>query len=183
MNTLPDWLDDNLRLMSIGLNPSLPSARAGYPFANPRNRFWPALNASRLVAEPIEPGVAGIERLFRDYRIGFTDVVRRPTPGGSDLRAADYRKHAPELHQKLVRYQPGLAWFHGKQAYRAYLRYGEGERPDTLDWGLQPRSIDGVPVFVTPNPSPANAAYSPDDLVAWYDRLAEMIEASRSRPA
>ena len=57
MDTLPDYLRPGLRLLSIGLNPSLPSVAAGYYFANPRNRFWTALNASELPAAPLVPEV------------------------------------------------------------------------------------------------------------------------------
>ena len=39
--------------------------------------------------------------------------------------------------------------------------------------GLQGRTIGGARVFVIPNPSPANAQYSLDDLVGWYRKLAE----------
>ena len=53
---------------------------------------------------------------LHQYKIGFTDVVKRPTAGGNELCAADYREWAPVLKQKLEQYAPGVAWFHGKQA-------------------------------------------------------------------
>ena len=40
--------------------------------------------------------------------------------------------------------------------------------------GLQPRSIGATRVFVTPNPSPANAVYSLEDLADWYRRLGQL---------
>ena len=171
MKTLPDYLRPGLDIVSIGLNPSLPSVRAGYYFANPRNRFWRALNASGLLAGALQPGVAAMQILLEQYRIGFTDVVKRPTAGGSELRAADYREWAPLLKGKLNTCAPVIAWFHGKQAYANYLRYAEGVRPD-INWGEQPGCIGTSRVFVTPNPSPANAVYSLADLTAWYRRLA-----------
>jgi len=67
-----------------------------------------------------------------------------------------------------------VAWFHGKQAYHGYLRYGE-DRPQGSDWGEQP-NLAACRVFVTPNPSPANAAYSLMDLTEWYRRLAAFAE-------
>lgn len=172
MNTLADYLDSGLRIVSIGLNPSLPSVREGFYFANPRNRFWRALQASELLSVPLEPGIDAMEILLRQYRIGFTDVVKRPTAGAKDLRAADFREWAPQLGQKLLHFQPAVAWFHGKLAYANYLRYGEAVRPD-IEWGQQPRRIGRSRVFVTPNPSPANAAYSLDDLSAWYRQLGD----------
>ncbi len=172
MSTLPDYLRMGLRIVSIGLNPSLPSVKAGFYFANPRNRFWRALNRSGLTAEPLTPSVEAMETLIRCESIGFTDVVKRPTQGGAELRAADYRRDAPRLKAKLERIQPGVAWFHGKQAYALYLRYGEGMAGAKAEWGAQPFCIGSSRVYVTPNPSPANAAYSLDDLTCWYRRLA-----------
>ena len=168
--TLPDYLRPGLGIVSIGLNPSLPSVRDGFYFANPRNRFWRALNASELVGEELEPGVAATESLLRHYGIGFTDVVKRPTAGGNELRAVDYRTWAPLLKQKIERYVPTVAWFHGKQAYVNYLRYAEDSRQQP-EWGAQQFSIGTARVFVTPNPSPANAAYSLDELCDWYRQL------------
>jgi TDG/mug DNA glycosylase family protein len=170
LNTLPDYLCSGLRIVSVGLNPSLPSVRDGFYFANPRNRFWRALQASGILTEPLEPGIAAMEILLSRYRMGFTDVVKRPTAGAKDLRAADFREWAPELKVKLLRYQPDVAWFQGKLAYANYLKYGEGIRPD-IDWGRQAHRIGDSRVFVTPNPSPANAAYSLEDLSGWFRQL------------
>jgi TDG/mug DNA glycosylase family protein len=176
-DTLPDYLRPGLDIVSIGLNPSLPSVREGFYFANPRNRFWRALNASGLVPVELEPGVEAMDRLYRRYGIGFTDVVKRPTAGGSELRAADYREWAPVLKARLQEYAPRIAWFHGKQAFGNYLKYAEALRP-VIEWGEQPVAIGDSRVFVTPNPSPANAVFSLDDLVAWYRRLAECHKAA-----
>jgi TDG/mug DNA glycosylase family protein len=174
METLPDYIRNDLRILSIGLNPSLPSVREGFYFANPRNRFWRALQGSGLLADELEPGVAAMDVLLDRYGIGFTDVVKRPTAGGRDLRAADYRKWVPRLEEKLLRYQPAIAWFHGKVAYGHYsVHTGTGRRH--TDWGAQPCRIGETRVFVTPNPSPANAAWSLDDLTAWYRHLLDYL--------
>ncbi len=72
--SLPDYLADGLDIVSIGINPSRYSVERGFYFARPGNRFWPTLNASGLVPEKLDPGIAAIETLFNRYRIGFTDV-------------------------------------------------------------------------------------------------------------
>ena len=77
--TLPDHLAPGLDIVSIGLNPSVYSVERGFYFARPGNRFWPALNASGLIPEPLAPSPEAVERLFRQYRIGFTDLVKRAT--------------------------------------------------------------------------------------------------------
>jgi TDG/mug DNA glycosylase family protein len=176
LDTLPDILDQPLRLLSIGLNPSLPSVAAGFYFANPRNRFWKALNASALVEQPLTPGAAALRLLCERQGIGFTDLVKRPTRGAAQLRAADYRAGVDRLQRIMEDCGPALAWFHGKLAYRQFCRYS-GIALSDCDWGLQPLGIAGAQLFVTPNPSPANAAYSLGDIVAWYNRLARRLAA------
>ena len=177
LDTLPDLLAPNLRLLSIGLNPSLPSVVAGFYFANPRNRFWRALNGSALLREPVEPGRAAMTELLQRESIGFTDVAKRPTRGAGDLRAQDFRAGAVLLRAHIERYQPVVAWFHGKVAYQNFARHADLDtgRPG---WGEQVPMIGGTRIYVTPNPSPANAVWSLDALVQWYNKLAEYSRAS-----
>ena len=179
MKTLPDYLRPGLDIISIGINPSLPSVREGFYFANPRNRFWRALNASGLVPEALEPGVAAMDILFEQYALGFTDVVKRPTAGSNELRAADYREWAPLLRDRLEACCPRIAWFHGKLAYANFLKYAMEMKPPVV-WGEQSLRIGKSRVFVTPNPSPANAAWSLDDLAGWYRQLAGLRDVLRS---
>ena len=169
--TLPDYLSQGLALVFVGLNPSLYSVKTGHYFANPRNRFWTALNLSGLVGVELS---AEVDHTLPDHGIGLTDVVKRPTAGASGLTSQDFRTWAPVLKEKLERFRPRLVCFHGLTGYRQYLRYGEGSRaPASL--GLQEHQIGGVPVYVTPNPSPANARYSLDDLAGWYRELGKLM--------
>jgi len=170
METLPDYLREGLNFISIGLNPSLVSVEAGFYFANPRNRFWKALNASRLVDETMQPGPEAMQKLFDTYKMGFTDLVKRPTRMGKELKAADYRAGAPLVREKLLNYKPGIAWFHGRETYRHYLKYA-CDTDAEIPWGAQKSLIGKSRVFVTPNPSPANAVYSLDDLVNFYNSM------------
>lgn len=170
MDTLPDYLKNDLLFISIGLNPNPRSVEAGFYFANPRNRFWKALNGSRLLDVNLEPGGAAMETLFSKYKIGFTDLVKRPSPMGKDLRATDYREWAPELKDKLLEYQPVIAWFHGQGTYNNYMKYVEGINTKSA-LGIQKHTIGKTSIFVTPNPSPANAKFSLDDLIRAYDEM------------
>ncbi len=170
--TLPDYMAADLRVLSIGLNPSLPSVRAGFYFANPRNRFWPAFQTSGLVQLCEEPSTHFHRSLLEHEGIGFTDVVKRPSRQGHELRGADYAEGAPQLLQKLENYQPQWAWVHGKVAYRNFLKYALRETPRQITWGEQPIRISNTRVFVTPNPSPANAAWSLADIQHQYQEFA-----------
>ncbi|MDZ7747468.1 MAG: mismatch-specific DNA-glycosylase [Halofilum sp. (in: g-proteobacteria)] len=176
METLPDYLDHGLDLVVIGQNPSPASIARRCYYGNPRNRFWPALRGAGLAPRDLEPGEAGLRWLLEHARIGFTDVVKTPTPGAGDLRAADFRAWAPVLAGHLRTYRPRIAWFNGKGVYQSFLRYGRGVRPPPIELGEQPETLDGSIAFVTPNPSPANAAFSLDDLTWWYRQVAETRE-------
>lgn len=169
VETLPDYLEPGLDMVFVGLNPSTYSVRAGHYFANPRNRFWAALNRSGLAGAEL---TAEQDGLLPRYGIGLTDVVKRATPQAKGLTAADYRQGAPALRDKLLHYQPRIACFHGLTGYKAYLRYGAGTA-ERAELGRQERTIGGSRVFVVPNPSPANARYSLADLAEWYRRLGE----------
>ncbi|MFT5350502.1 MAG: TDG/mug DNA glycosylase family protein [Planctomycetota bacterium] len=170
MNTLPDYLRTDLLFLSIGLNPNPMSVEAGFYFANPRNRFWKALNGSRLVDVKLEPGAASMQVLFDKYKMGFTDLVKRPSTMGKDLRAADYKEWGPVLKEKIVEYQPVIAWFHGQGTYKYYQKYVEGV-DKKVSLGIQKQTIGKTQIFVTPNPSPANARFSLDDLIGHYNAM------------
>lgn len=174
MRTLPDCLGPGLRIVAVGLNPSPRSAALGYYFAHPRNRFWPAFNASRLVRAPLAPSAAAMQTLRARERIGFTDVVKRVTPSGAHLRAADFRAGAGMLADKLRVAAPGLVWFQGKVAFAAFCRYVLGRR-GPFAWGAQDFAFAGIPLYVTPNPSPANAAWSLADITAAMNALADYL--------
>lgn len=169
--SLPDFLQRDLSILSIGLNPSINSVKAGFYFATPTNRFWKALNQSELVSESVSPGLDGHYALLNEYEVGFTDVVKRPTPGASDLRAADFRYWAPLLEQKLLDLKPRVAWFHGKVAYTRFLKM-TGRSDKDISWGAQNLHIGQSKIFVSPNPSPANAAFSLEVLTEAYNELA-----------
>jgi len=175
MQQLPDYLDNGLDVLSIGSNPSPYSIKVQCYYGNPQNRFWKALNASTLIDEELPQHTDSLTVLLDKYRIGFTDVVKPPTPGVAQLRAKDYREWAPLLREKILQYQPRVCWFHGKVAYRNFLKYTEGI-DEPIEWGLQPVRIGASQVFVTPNPSPANAVYSLNDLVDWFNRLKQLLD-------
>ena len=170
--TLPDYLRHGLDLALVGLNPSAYSVREGHYFANPRNRFWRAVSAAGLAGGAVgPPDDAGL----LDAGIGFTDLVKRATPQASGLAAADYRRDAPELRRKLLRYQPRIVCFQGITTYRNYLRYAEGRTQDSgIAPGRQTDDIGRSIVFVVPSPSAANARCSLADLVYWYAQLNEL---------
>ena len=178
--TLPDLLAPGLRLVFVGINPSVYSVARGHYFARRTNRFWPGFSRSRLSA-PIR---AALGRDVLDpeddvalptFGIGFTDCVKVPSPNASSLRPADYAEWTPRLLRRIERYQPVVACFHGVTGYRAFWQYALGEILDRVALGPQPRELSRTRLYVAPNPSPANAHYRLEDQVLWYDRLADYL--------
>ena len=181
MKTLPDLLAPGLDIVSIGINPSVYSVERGFNFARPGNRFWPALNASGLVPERLEPSAAAVRRLFRVHGIGFTDLVKRATDRADQLTSADYVRGARLLERKLRRYRPAIAWFQGTSAYRIFLEHLRTPRAK-ISPGLQPERFGATRVYVTPNPSGANPAANLDKLVPLYRKLARLRAKLATRP-
>ena len=183
--TLPDYLRSGLDIVLVGLNPSAYSARAGHYFANPRNRFWAAVSAAGLAGGAVGPPD---DAALLDVGIGFTDLVKRPTPQASGLTAADYRRDAPDLRRKLLCCQPRIVCFQGITTYRNYLRYAAGPNSGgpngagPIAPGRQTDAIGSSIVFVVPSPSPANARCSLDELIYWYTQLQELRSELRRQP-
>lgn len=163
-----------MHILSIGLNPSLPSVTAGFYFANPRNRFWKALNNCQLQSELFTPSLHSCKALLKTFNIGMTDLVKRPTAGCKDLKAADYRLGTKRLLTLIPAESELTIWIHGKLTCQKLLQYFPQQSPATKDdisWGLQSWKLRGNRVYISPNPSPANAAFSLDVISESYQTL------------
>jgi TDG/mug DNA glycosylase family protein len=170
VRTLPDYLQNRLELVFIGINPGTYSAQTGHYYATPRNRFWHAFNGAKLLGEGVVVGPSDDSRM-NDMGIGFTDIVKRSTNNAGGLRTADFRKWIPLLERKLLKYQPRVICFNGFMALGKYLLYSENSNAK-LTLGLQSRKIGLSHIFLVPSSSPANASYSLGTLIHWYEKLA-----------
>lgn len=180
--TLDDLLAPDMSLVLVGINPSTLSVARGHYFARKTNRFWPAFSRSRLSASAraglgLEVLSASNDVDMTRFGIGFTDVVKVPSPMANTVGPADYQLWTPRLVARLRRYAPSVACFHGLTAWRPFVKWGLGQDPRQCKLGAQSHVLGSTRVFVVPNPSPANAHFTPDEQVAWYDALADFIEA------
>ncbi len=181
-DTLPDLLRDALDVVFIGINPSLFSAAHGHYFARRSNRFWPCFSRSVLSDAPRH--ALGVERLepehdraLPSFGFGFTDLVKRPTARAGDLLTQELVSGVASLSSKLERYRPRIACFHGVTGYQYVVRE-LAPFADKPVLGLQPMRIGATLCFVIPNPSGANAHFTPADQTHWYDRLANELTGS-----
>jgi TDG/mug DNA glycosylase family protein len=162
--TLSDIVGPGLRLLTVGLNPSLYAADRGVGYARPGNRFWPALIAAGIVTRDRDPGHA-----LRVHGIGMTDAVKRATTAAKEIDAAEYRS-GMERVERLVRWlAPGAVCMVGLSGWRAAVDRG-------AHLGLQSRRFGGRPVYVMPSTSGANAHAQLPELV---DHLRAALAAGR----
>ena len=148
---LPDTVTAGMRVLIVGLNPSIYSADAGVGFARPGNRFWPAALASRLVTETHDP-----YRAARVDGVGMTNLVRRATARADELSRDEYVAGAQRLTRLVQWLRPAAVCFVGLTGYRAAI-----ERKAAIGW--QPGGFAGAPAYVMPNTSGLNAHAKPAD--------------------
>jgi TDG/mug DNA glycosylase family protein len=178
--TLPDLLAHGLDVVFVGINPSIYSVEHGHYFARRSNRFWPCISRSVLSARArcglgVQTLTPEHDRALLGYGIGFTDLVKRPTPKASDLAPRELAAGVEHLLEKIRRFRPRVACFHGVTGYR-YVHNILGDKAAPVVLGLQSVRLEGARLFVVPNPSGANAHFSRDQQTQWYDALAAALE-------
>ncbi len=150
--SLPDFVRPGMRVLVCGLNPSVVAADAGFGYAGPTNRFWPAAMMAGLVTVPRRPRLA----LWRDG-VGMTDLVKRATARASEVRPEEYQAGAARVGRLVHWLQPRLTVFVGVTGWRVAV-----DRQAST--GLQPELFGGRPAYVMPSTSGANAHTSLRDL-------------------
>lgn len=173
--TLPDLLDYNLDYVIIGINPGLMAAFIGRWFPGPGNHFWKCLFLSGFTDEQLNHMHDTV--LPVKYKMGFTNMVARATPGSKDLSSKELREGGKILVEKLKKYKPLIAVFNGKCIYEMFCRELFGKKPQKLEFGLQPHKIPDcdVALFLMPSSS-ARCAQFPraQDKVHFYIKLREL---------
>ena len=166
---LPARLCPRPRILFVGINPSLTSARVGHHFAGPGNPFWRLLHASGLIEEAFT-----YEDDVRLPACGYalTNIVMRPTRAASELTPVEFKTGRAALARLIARLQPEVVAFVGVTVYRAFF----GPRV-TMGAGPKAETIGAARVFVLPNPSGLNAAYPGfKDKLVWFKRLKTFAE-------
>ncbi len=170
--TIPDLVAPGLLVLFAGINPSLYSAAAGYHFARPGNRFWPALHRSGFTDRQLQPAE---QHLLLGVGLGVTNVVARATARADELDTEELRAGGAVLAARAA--ELGVSWLAvlGVTAYRAAF----GQPRATV--GPQPELPGRLRVWVLPNPSGLNASYQLDRLAQEFARLRDAALASASR--
>lgn len=156
-DVLPDVLAQGLIVVFCGTAASAASARAAAYYANPGNSFWRALHQAGFTPRQFAPA---------DYRnllelgIGLTDLCKHSA--GNDSAITFTQGDVEALRDKLLRYQPKLAAFTSKSAWRIFSSQ-TARKPAAYGW--QAEQIGQTRCFVLPSPSGSARRYW--DIVPW----------------
>src|SRR5919201_3426857 len=106
------------RILFVGINPSLHSARVGHHFAGPGNPFYRLLHAAALAPAPMTfvddvrlPGLG----------LALTNIAERATREASELTAKDYARGRRRLARTIATIRPAVVAFVGSTAYRQFI--------------------------------------------------------------
>lgn len=168
--TLEDYLEMDLDMVFVGINPSLMAAHRGRYYAGPGNHFYKLLHESGLT-----PRFVSFEEDYKllQYGIGLTNIVTRPTRSSADLKRTEIKEGARVVEEKLRLYKPRIAVFNGKCIYDVFADI-TGRSP--FCFGLQPERIGDTAIWVTPSSS-ARCANFPRmvDKLRFYTALRKFL--------
>jgi len=162
--TLPDVMAPGLRVLFVGINPSLYSAAIGHHFGRPGNRFWPAIHLAGYTPRRLDPSEDG---LLPDFGCGVTNLAPRATARADELSRQELVEGAALLTATVETYQPACVAFLGVTAYR------HGFNRPKAAIGKQRERIGTARLWVLPNPSGLNAHYRLEDLAKLYRQARE----------
>lgn len=101
IRTLRELWPAEPRAMIVGLNPAPPSVDAGHYYQGRSGRQRMALLAAAGLFDSPKPGEF-VDDVALAARIGFTDLVRRPTTGENDVNKAEIHEGAQRLRHELT---------------------------------------------------------------------------------
>ena len=164
---IPDLVGPGLRVLLVGINPSLYSGWTGLHFARPGNRLWRTLHEAGFTDRVVLPSETGA---ITGAGVGITNVVARATARADELDDAEIRAGVAPLRRLVRRCRrrfdgPQHVAFLGVSAYRVAF-----EQP-RAQVGRQDGEFEGTTVWALPNPSGLNAHYQQPALTAAYAEL------------
>jgi TDG/mug DNA glycosylase family protein len=167
-NILPDHLQNGVKLVIIGCNPSPTAAKTGVYYSGPKNQFWSLLADSGLL--PVQVAELRDAALLPTHGIGITDLVKvRATACSSDVTALEFKSGAAVLSQKLAGLgNVRVVVFNGKVVYEKF----SGKR---CDYGVQNKKLNGANVIVAPSSSARAGRQSYKDKLRYWKTAALLM--------
>jgi double-stranded uracil-DNA glycosylase len=160
---IPDLAGPGMRVLLVGINPSLYSGWSGRHFARPGNRLWRTLHEAGFTDRLLHP--TETEAILA-AGLGITNLVARATARADELSADELRAGAEPLARLVGRWRPAYVAFLGVSTYRVAY----DARKATVG-AQEAHRIEAARVWVLPNPSGLNAHYQQPALTAAYAQL------------
>ena len=166
---------DTCRLLVVGINPGLWTAKVGAPFARPGNRFWPALHEAGITPRLVDArdGLSEADlAMLAEAGLGFTNVVARATARAGELTDDEIRAGGRLLAEKVARQRdlrggPEIVMVAGIGAFRTAFG-AKTPSGGKVGVGKQEIAIGGAETWVVPNPSGLNAHETVESLARAY---------------
>lgn len=166
---------DTCRLLVVGINPGLWTAKVGAPFARPGNRFWPALHEAGITPRLVDArdGLSDADlAMLAEAGLGFTNVVARATARAGELTDDEIRAGGRVLAEKVARQRdlrggPEIVMAAGIGAFRTAFG-AKTPSGGKVGVGKQEKAIGGAETWVVPNPSGLNAHETVESLARAY---------------
>lgn len=162
-----DLIEPDLKVLFCGINPGQLTGLTGHHFARPGNRFWPALYAAGFTPRLLAPDE---QQELLQWGCGITNVVSRTTASAAELSTEEIVAGGEALRTTLRRHQPRCLAILGIGTYQKAF----GKKKAAI--GLQPDQLEGIPVWLLPNPSGLNAHYTPQRFAELFRELKEYTE-------
>jgi TDG/mug DNA glycosylase family protein len=167
---IPDLVGPHVRVLLVGINPSLYSGWSGRHFARPGNRLWKTLHEAGFTDRVLHPSETDA---ILAAGLGITNLVARSTARADELTPDEMRAGVEPLRRLVRRLGAPYVGFLGVTSYRVAFA-----RPRAAV-GRQPEAFEGAVAWVLPNPSGLNAHYQQPALSAAYRELRVTAERCR----
>ena len=155
IHPFPPIYDHSSKTLILGSFPSVVSREVSFYYGNPRNRFWSVL--SEVFGEPFPKTVKEKESLVLSRGLALWDVIKSCDITGSadgSIKNAEVNDIASFVNGSKI----DRIFINGKTAAKLYDRFCS--------------KIISVKSVVLPSTSPANAAFSLEDLVEKWKIIA-----------
>ncbi|MCX7749459.1 MAG: mismatch-specific DNA-glycosylase [Clostridia bacterium] len=176
LKLLPDILIKDLKILFVGYNPGMVSAKTGHHYAGKSNRFWKLLHQSDMTPTLFSPQE---DRNLLSLGYGSTNIVDRPTTSSAEITNAEFKEGARSLYALIQHYSPRIVCYVGIGVYKAFasaiLNVPISRMKITT--GIQSENIiHGITDFVCSNPSGLNTIPIEDQLSCFKElkRLSEV---------
>lgn len=164
---LKDVLTSNLDVVFCGTAKGKASAKLGYYYAGPGNKFYNILYSAGFTPKQISPhDCYGINQ----YKIGLTDLVHVECGNDNEINSENYEVDG--FIEKMKKYKPRLIAFTSKKAASFVL--GFRGVTSLIDYGIQKDIIGESKVFVLPSTSGNARKYWNDKY--WFELKKQIKE-------